>query len=108
MKKVFLIGVLALLFVGCTEEILPEYGSIIGTISDKSTGEPLNNVTLTLSPTGKSATTGSDGSYEFIDLQEGQYSIQARHNNFKTDKKNVNVKAGETVRGDMMLEPKEE
>lgn len=107
MKKVFLLAVLAVLFAGCTEDEYTLFGIVSGTVTDIATGEPIGNVTLTLSPTGKSTTTGSDGNYEFVDLQAAQYKIQARHNNYKTDTKMVTVLAGETVRGDMQLSPKD-
>ena len=107
MKKVFLFAVLAMLFAGCTEDEYTLFGTVIGTVTDAVSGEPIGNVTLTLSPTGKSTTTGSDGNYEFTDLQANQYKIQARHHDYKTDTKTVDVLAGETVRGDMQLTPKE-
>jgi len=108
MKKLIIVAALALLFAGCTGEEENQLGTIVGTVSDINTGELIGNVTLTLSPTGKSATTGSDGSFEFIDLQVQQYKIQARHNKYKTDTKTVNVLAGEIVRGDIQLVPKDE
>lgn len=107
MKKVFLFAVLAMLFVGCTEDEYTLFGTISGTVTDINTGEPIGNVSLTISPSGKTSVTGSDGNYEFVDLEATQYKIQARHAIYKTDTKTVNVLAGETVRGDMQLTPKE-
>lgn len=107
MKKVFLFAILALMFAGCTEEEYSLVGSIHGVVSDVVTGEPIKNVSLTLSPSGKSATTGSDGVYEFVNLEAGQYKIQARHNEYKTDTKTVTVLAGETVSGDILMTPNE-
>ena len=107
MKKLFLLAIMALMFVGCTEDEYTLFGTISGTVTDVNTGEPIGNVTLTLSPSGKSTTTGSDGNYEFIDLTAMQYKIQARHVSYKTDTKTVNVLAGEIVRGDISLSPKE-
>ncbi|MBR4391748.1 MAG: carboxypeptidase regulatory-like domain-containing protein [Bacteroidales bacterium] len=96
-----------MLFVGCTEDEYTLFGSINGVVTDINTGEPIGNVSLTLSPSGKTSVTGSDGNYEFIDLEAAQYKIQARHAEYKTDTKTVNVLAGETVRGDIQLTPKE-
>lgn len=107
MKKVFLIALLALMFAGCTEDEYTLFGTLLGTVTDAETGEPISNVTLTLSPSGKSTTTGSDGIFEFDNLEALQYKMQARHTNYKTDSKTVNVLAGETVRGDMQLTRKE-
>lgn len=107
MKKLFLFALFALLFAGCTEDEYTLFGKVIGTVTDATTGEPISNVTMTLSPSGKSATTGSDGIFEFNDLEAVQYKMQARHANYKTDTKTVTVLAGEIVRGDMQLTPKE-
>lgn len=107
MKKVFLLALLALMFAGCTEDEYTLFGTVIGTVTDATTGEPIGNVTLTLSPSGKSSTTGSDGMYEFYNLEAEQYKMQASHANYKTDTKTVNVLAGETVRADMKLTPKD-
>ena len=107
MKKLFLFALFALMFAGCTEDEYTLFGKIIGTVTDATTGEPISNVTMTLSPSGKSATTGSDGIFEFNDLEAVQYKMQARHANYKTDTKTVTVLAGEIVRGDMQLTPKE-
>lgn len=107
MKKVLFIALLALLFSGCTEDEYTLFGIISGTVTDVNTGEPISNVSLTLSPSGKTSVTGSDGNFEFIDLEATQYKIQARHADYKTDTKTVNVLAGQTVRGDMQLTPKE-
>ena len=107
MKKVLFIALLALLLSGCTEDEYTLFGIISGTVTDVNTGEPISNVSLTLSPSGKTSVTGSDGNFEFIDLEATQYKIQARHADYKTDTKTVNVLAGQTVRGDMQLTPKE-
>lgn len=106
MKKLFLFALFALMFAGCTEDEYTLFGKVIGTVTDATTGEPISNVTMTLSPSGKSATTGSDGIFEFNDLEAVQYKMQARHANYKTDTKTVTVLAGEIVRGDMQLMPK--
>lgn len=107
MKKVFLLALLALMFAGCTEDEYTLTGNVIGMVTDATTGEPISNVTMTLSPSGKSATTGSDGIFEFNDLEAVQYKMQARHASYKTDTKTVTVLAGEIVRGDMQLMPKD-
>lgn len=107
MKKVFLFALLVMFFSGCTEDEYTLFGTISGTVTDINTGEPIGNVSLTLSPSGKTTVTGSDGNFEFVDLVANQYKIQARHIDYKTDTKTVNVLAGETARGDISLSPKD-
>ena len=103
MKKLFLFALFALMFAGCTEDEYTLFGKVIGTVTDATTGEPISNVTMTLSPSGKSATTGSDGIFEFNDLEAVQYKMQARHANYKTDTKTVTVLPRKIDRGDMPL-----
>ena len=107
MRKIFVLALMALMFAGCSGDDVITTGTIVGSVTDDVTGEPIYNVTLTLSPTGISATTGADGMFEFVDMAASQYKMQARHANYKTDTKTVVVVGGEIVRGDMRLVPKE-
>ena len=53
-----------------------KYGRIQGIVTNYTTGEPLQGVNISLSPSGLSAVTGSDGRYEFNDIEVGQYTVQ--------------------------------
>ena len=75
MKRLFYILLAGLLFVACDDinEEIP-VGRISGSVSDKTTGEPVATVSATLSPGGNSTVTGSDGSFEFyICFLQSQY-----------------------------------
>ena len=62
--------------VSCKDELAQELtGSIIGTVADATTGEPVPTVNVSLEPGGKSALTGSDGNYMFTDLKAGTYTL---------------------------------
>lgn len=50
-------------------------GSIYGCVTDFATGEPVKNANVQLQPYGETTLTGSDGTYEFLDVAEGNYSI---------------------------------
>ena len=55
------------------------YGSIVGTVTDPS-GGALPGATVTLTNTGsgfrRTAVTGADGSYNFVNLVPGTYSVE--------------------------------
>lgn len=85
------------------EEVLT--GNIIGKVTDANTGAVLQGVTVTISPSGVSRTTGSDGYFEFRDLEPNQYEIQARKNGYTTNNKMVTVVTGRDASGDIQLTP---
>ena len=97
---------LLLLAVGaCTSSEEETTGSIYGKVTDNKNGEVLQGVTITLIPSGLSRTTGSDGTYEFLDLEAQQYQVQAQKAEYVTNTKSVNVLVGQAASGDMRLTP---
>lgn len=46
-------------------------GTIYGIVNDADNGEPVQDGHIALNPGGKTANTGSDGRYEFLDLDPG-------------------------------------
>lgn len=102
------IGILLLsLFVlwSCTEDAEENAGSIYGKVTDSKSGEVMQGVTITLTPGSISRTTGSDGTYEFPDLETQQYQVQAQKEGYVTNNKSVTVVVGKTASGDMQLTP---
>ena len=97
---------LLLLAIGaCTSSEEEIIGSIYGKVTDSKNGKVLQGVTITLIPGGLSRTTGSDGTYEFLDLEAKQYQVQAQKMGYVTDTKSVNVLVGQAASGDMRLTP---
>ena len=104
---------LSLLFViimlgACARDIVPFTGNINGKVTDAENGEVLQGVTITITPSGASRTTGSDGCFEFIDMDPKQYEIQAKKSGYITNNKTVTVVAGRDVSGDISLTPIEQ
>lgn len=61
---------------GCGGPSGSEPGEIFGHVLELGNdGQPVSNVMLTLSPSGKSSVTGSDGYYRFDSVDPGTYSI---------------------------------
>ncbi len=82
MKKTNLILVTVFMLCACTNDDVTldngkksSGGGIYGVVTDFATGEPVQNANVQLRPSGETTLTGSDGSYEFIDLETGDYSI---------------------------------
>lgn len=97
MKKIFIIAVICLPFFlgGCAKKVVDTNISIFGTVVDAADNAPIQGVLLTLMPSSKNRYTGSDGTYEFEDLDAQQYTITAQMGGYKTDRKTVNLTAGE-------------
>lgn len=89
----------------CEEDPEVLTGNIVGKVTDSSTGEVLQGVTVTVSPGGISRTTGSDGYFEVQNLEPKQYEIQARKEGYTTNNKTVTVTTGYDVSGDIQLTP---
>ena len=95
MKKFTILICFLTLFLGCTEEIEEiKYGSIAGVVYDESVGEPIPVVKLSLTPGGKSTVTGSDGSFTFINIQTGDYTIKAEKKGYESSSNVVSVIEG--------------
>lgn len=89
----------------CVQESDTATGSIQGIVTNKTNSEPIQGVNISLSPTGLSAVTGSDGRYEFQNLASGLYTVQAMKTGFESNTKTINITGGQIASGDMMLSP---
>ena len=76
------------MLVSCVKEIEITVGSIQGIVTNAQNNEPIQGVNISLSPTGLSAVTGSDGRYEFTNLAAGQYTVQGVKSGFESNTKN--------------------
>lgn len=104
MKKYRILYIICLLLIiSCAKDIIDLSGSIEGIVKDNVTSEPLQGVSITLSPSGKSATTGNDGRYSFPELDAGNYSIEFSKVGYEANKKEVTVLAGKPMQVDAML-----
>lgn len=101
MKKrriIFFVVIVAFgLFVSCKPETFNSFGNIAGTVIDVDTGDPVALAKITLTPTSKNAETGSDGQFEFKNLESGQYTLRVQTTGYRGDSQIANVIAGETL-----------
>lgn len=97
MKRILIIFALATLFVACSPVEYDTTATITGTIVENESGDPIGQVTVTLKPGGNNTYTGSDGHFEFNNIEAQHYEIWVQKTGYKTDKKSIETRGGETV-----------
>ncbi len=97
--------IICCMFFGCKPEEEKKLGSIYGTVTDYATGEPVGNANVKLRPNGETILTGSDGTYEFNDLEAGNYSLQLSKAQYADldDDYIIELEAGKKVKRDVQL-----
>ena len=78
-------------------------GGIYGTVLDKETGEPIRNAEISLSPSGKTTVVGSNGTYEFVNLEAGMYTVNVTADGYDHNSKTANVVNGKSTACDFHL-----
>ncbi|MCR5191937.1 MAG: carboxypeptidase-like regulatory domain-containing protein [Bacteroidales bacterium] len=111
MKKIFatLIVCFALFTIttSCTKTEYDIYSNISGTVIDVDNGEPIAHATVTLSPSGINTYTGSDGQFDFTEIDAQQYTITVQKTGYETNRKTITAPAGETVKVSMTMKKTE-
>ena len=107
MKKTlyFLFGLLLVcgIYQACAPEELP--GSIYGTVVDEATGEPIKSAGVELSPVGLKTVTGSEGQFEFTELDPGKYTLLVTKTGYMAGVSHtIEVKPGQQAKGDLQIE----
>lgn len=87
------------IFCSCSSDITEEarVGSIAGSVSDRTTGEPVATVTVSINPGGGTTLTGSDGSFSFVNLESGSYTLSIHKEGYNPSTVSAVVKAGEAT-----------
>ena len=98
--------VFAILAVSCAKDIVDVNGSIQGLVKDYNTGALISNCQVSLSPSGKSTLTGSEGMFSFNDLEPGSYTLSFSKAGYDEESKKVTVVSGETTSLDITLKAK--
>lgn len=85
------------------EDELP--GGIYGTVTDKATGEPISVAGVELHPGGQKTVTGSEGQYEFTNIEGGEYTLVVTKTGYiELDNIKVTVKPGQKTQSVIQLE----
>ena len=91
------------IYQACAPEDLP--GSIYGTVVDKATGEPIKSAGVELSPSGLKTVTGSEGQFEFTELDPGKYTLIITKTGYVDGVSGtIEVKPGQQAKGDVQIE----
>ena len=106
MKRLLFLLLIIFPFLGCTEDIIESIttGDIAGSVSDKTTGEPVATVNVVLNPGGKSTVTGSDGGFSYKDLEPGKYTIEINKEGYHNSSKEVVVAVGKVTETHLLIE----
>jgi iron complex outermembrane receptor protein len=80
-------------------------GTIVGTVTDVVTKEPLANVSIRVDGTTRQTTSGPTGSYILTLLPAGNYRVRALRIGFAQLQQDVVVSIGQTARADFAMEP---
>lgn len=108
MNRFFYLIPLVLLFIlgGCAKDEVVTTATISGFVTDYTKANtPIAGATVTISSKGIARTTGSDGRYEFLDIEPGTYSLQVIADGFQAGTKQISVYAAETAALDFQLYP---
>ena len=80
-------------------------GKIVGTVTDKSSGEPLAGVNVIIDGTSMGAATDLDGTYYIIGVKPGKYTLVAMYVSYREMRvSNVEVNIDKTTRIDFEME----
>lgn len=108
MKKSLYLFLGILLICGIYQACVPDVelpGSIYGVVADKATGEPIKSAGVELSPSGLKTITGSEGQFEFTELDPGKYTLLITKTGYLDGvSSTIEVKAGQQAKGDVQLE----
>lgn len=90
----------------CKKPVEEQKGAINGYVTDKATGDYVENATVLLMPVNKTATTKSDGYFEFLELELGDYSLSASRDGYRDyeDNQTISVKDSDAISRDIEME----
>ena len=74
-----------------------DYGSISGTVTESSKGDPIEDATVEVLTTGLTTTTSSDGSYQIDNIPVGTYNVEASKSGYSSQTlSDIEVNEGQT------------
>jgi TonB-linked SusC/RagA family outer membrane protein len=82
-----------------------QQGTLTGTVTDRATGDPLENARVVVIGPNRIEVTGQDGRYTFRGIAAGTHSIRVLRLGYRPATDTLAVSAGETVNLDFALVP---
>lgn len=106
MKKTIL-SLFAVLFAlaSCTQPVVEVFGSISGYVVDEDTGAAIGGARVTITPTGSSQVTSTDGEFLFDNLDAQEYTLSIKKDGYEDMSQKVSVKAGVSSSVQVALSP---
>lgn len=101
--KAFVCFLVGMFYSSCAKDIIDLTGSITGTVKDASTNESLQGCLVSISPSGQSRTTSSNGSYSFENVDAGDYTVSVSKEGYVAENKNVEVVPASITTSDFLL-----
>ena len=88
----------------CTPTEYDLFSNIAGTVVDKSSGEPLGQVDVTLKPKMLHTYTGNDGQFYFNDIEADNYEIWVQKDGYGANNIKFIAPSGETINVSITME----
>lgn len=73
------------------------YGTIKGTVVDYDTGMAISGASIMIVPGNQTVMSDANGSFEFLDLDSGQYTLSIQKSGYQANRKIVDVITGESI-----------
>ncbi len=106
MKKSFICLLLTIFYIAsCTQPVVEVFGSISGYVVDEDSGAAIGGARVTLTPTGSSQVTSTDGEFLFDNLDAQEYTLSIKKDGYKDLSQKVSVKAGVTSSVQVAMSP---
>ncbi len=105
--NIYIILIVTAIFLSSCSEDKIEFtglGSITGKVIKKNSFEPIENAKVTINATNNSVFTNENGEFEFIDITEGDYSLEAEKEYFINGFEPVTVIADQNTNINIELE----
>jgi uncharacterized protein (TIGR02145 family) len=97
------VSVLLILCCRCKPEQVFLSGGVSGLITDVSTGNPIENATIKLNPLTDSALSRSDGRFDFIHIEQGEYQLQVTKHGYTKYLKTIFVTPANAKEANVVL-----
>lgn len=79
-------------------------GTLVGTVTDRETSEPISFAYLYLEEANRTITAHSDGTFKFSDIPAGDYTLRVTRIGYRTVSRSVEITADETTEVNISLE----
>lgn len=91
---IYIITLLSLFFVSCSEELIDgnARGTLTGSVRFESSNEPLENVKISTTPASITVFTNAEGNFEILDnLPLGNFSVRAELKGYVTEYQSITI-----------------